>query len=161
MAVLGKNRLEMDRDDFLRWSSSKSPNTQARYVRAYNKYQKERYAEKGTPSSTMGTRRSVRYEPERPSYQKDPEGLAVVTRQGGNRYAVVAEVKYKIDGKTHTAAFSVHKGNQRLDDADIEQITAGMKDRYKLEGVVEISTLQVVDRLNRVRVPYDSFRLKQ
>ena len=161
MAVLGKNRLEMERADFLRWSSSKTPATQARYVRAYNKYQKEQYAEKGTPSTTMGSRRSVKYEPERPSYQKDPEGLAVVTRQGGNRYAVVAEVKYKIDGKTHTAMFSVHKGNQRLDDDDIEEITRGMKDRYKVEGVLDINTIQVVDRLNRVRVPYDSFRLKQ
>ena len=64
-------------------------------------------------------------------------------------------MKYKLDGKVHTATFAIHKGNTRLDDADIREITAGMKARYKLEGVVDISVLQVVDRLNRVRVPYE------
>lgn len=155
MAVLGKKRLESSRSEFARFVEGKSEATQARYWRAYNSYWKKEYEQGRTPPDTRGVQPSQVYQQRRPVYERDTSGLAVSQRSGGNRYAVVSEVKYKLDGKVHTATFAVHKGNTRLDDADIREITAGMKDRYKLEGVVDISVLQVVDRLNRVRVPYE------
>ncbi len=155
MAVLGKKRLESSRSEFARFTEGKSEATQARYWRAYNAYWKKEYEQGRTPPDTRGEQRATAYQPRQVAYERDTSGLAVSQRSGGNRYAVVSEVKYKLDGKVHTATFAIHKGNTRLDDADIREIIAGMKDRYKLEGVVDISVLQVVDRLNRVRVPYE------
>jgi hypothetical protein len=150
MAVLGKSRLASSRSEFAEFVADKKPATQQRYWREYNKNWETQYRETG---KTPGMGGQVT-EPKKGYSRPDSEKGVFRKKEGGNRYAIVAEVKFKRNGVEYKRHYAVIKGNTELDREDEEQILNTFRGDYKVNGKVTLSVKQTIDRLTNERVKF-------
>jgi hypothetical protein len=89
MAVLGKNRLNSPRSEIAKFVSTKSPETQKRYWRAYNSHWARKFKQTGEAPPTWQVKEPVRTGP---TYHREGPAEGAIVREGeGNRYAVVVK----------------------------------------------------------------------
>ncbi len=152
MAVLGKNRLAMPRDEFEAWASQRKPETRKRYLREYNAYHRQKPSQK-VPKGKKSVKGKLA-KPKKAGYHRQGPGVGPIIKEGeGNRYAIVVKAEYKRKNKMEERYYSILKGNTNLSDDDLAEVIDQLRIDYHVGGSrVRLVPVQTVDRFLGTRV---------